>query len=196
VGEVRYRDGMSGTPEATTPSLPSENVQRGTLMALLIVPAGIIAWVVLWQFGLVASIVAFGVAIGALWLYRFGSGGRISRTGAVRVTIITIVTLLLSFLAGLVADVVPLYASQRNIDLVSALTSSEFWTFFNHALANNIGNVAFPLILALGFGVLGCFSVLRSAFVQTRAADAAPSTFDGNAPLPAPEADPNADKRD
>ena len=113
-------------------------------MALLIIPAGIIAWVILWQFGLVASIVAFGVAIGALWLYRFGSGGRISRTGAIRVTIITIVTLLLSFLAGLVADVVPLYASQRNIDIVSALTSSEFWTFFNHALANNIGNVAVP----------------------------------------------------
>lgn len=188
---------MSDTPEVTTPSQPSENVQRGTLMTLLIIPAGIIAWVILWQFGLVASIVAFGVAIGALWLYRFGSGGRISRTGAIRVTIITIATLLLSFLAGLVADVVPLYASQRNIDIVSALTSSEFWTFFNHALANNIGNVAVPLILALAFGVLGCFSVLRAAFVQTRAADAPLTTFEGGAlPSPAPEADPNADKRD
>jgi hypothetical protein len=195
VGEVRYRDGMSDTPEVTTPSVPSENVPRGTLMALLIIPAGIIAWVVLWQFGLVASIVAFGVAIGALWLYRFGSGGRISRTGAVRVTIIVIVTLLLSFLAGLVADVLPLYASQRNQDYVTALTSGEFWSFFNHALANNAGNVAVPLVLALAFGVLGCFSVLRAAFVQTRAADAPLTTFDGSA-LPAPEADPNADKRD
>ena len=106
-------------------------------MALLIIPAGIIAWVILWQFGLIASIVALGIAIGALWLYRFGSGGRISRMGAIRVTIITIVALLLAFLAGLVADVLPLYASQRNINFVSALTSGEFWTFFNHALANN-----------------------------------------------------------
>jgi hypothetical protein len=193
----RYRDGMSDTPEVTTPSQPSENVQRGTLLTLLIIPAGIIAWVILWQFGLVASIVAFGVAIGALWLYRFGSGGRISRTGAIRVTIITIVTLLLSFLAGLVADVLPLYASQRNQDFVTALTSGEFWTFFNHALANNIGNVAVPLILALVFGVLGCFSVLRAAFVQTRAADAPLTTFEGSAsPFSAPEADPNAEKRD
>lgn len=164
-------------------------------MALLIIPAGVIAWVLLWQFGLVASIVAFGVAIGALWLYRFGSGGRISRTGAIRITIIVIVTLLLSFLAGLVSDVVPLYASQRNIDIVSALTSGEFWTFFNHALANNFGNVAFPLFLAAIFGLLGCFSVLRTAFVQTRAVD--PTASSGTAtPIPAPEADPNADKRD
>ncbi|MEO5919764.1 MAG: hypothetical protein ABIQ01_01340 [Pseudolysinimonas sp.] len=186
---------MSQTPEVTTPSQPTENVPRGTLMALLIIPAGIIAWVILWQFGLVASIVAFGVAIGALWLYRFGSGGRVSRTGAIRVTIITIVTLLLSFLAGLVADVVPMYANQRNLDVVTALTSGEFWSFFNHALANNIGNVAVPLLLALVFGALGCFSVLRTAFVQTRAVTMPP--VDGTAPsIPAPEADPNADKRD
>ena len=194
---------MSDTPDATTPSLPAENIPRGTLMTLLIVPAGILAWVLLWQFGLVASIVAFGVAIGALWLYRFGSGGRISRTAAIRITIIVIVTLALSFFAGLVSDVVPLYASQRNIPILSALTSSEFWTFFNHALSNNFGNIAVPLLLAAVFGLLGCFSVLRTAFVQTRAVDpttglaspgtAAPGTA---APIPAPDADPNAEKRD
>ncbi len=200
---------MSDTPEVTTPSLPSENVPRGTLLALLIIPAGILAWVLLWQFGLVASSVAFGVAIGALWLYRFGSGGRISRTGAIRITIIVVVALLLSFLAGLVSDVVPLYASQRNIPVLSALTSSEFWTFFNHALANNFGNFAVPLLLAVIFGALGCFSVLRTAFVQTRPVDpmAAPGMTTpgmttpgmmspGATPIPAPEADPNADKRE
>jgi hypothetical protein len=187
--------GMSDTPEVTTPSLPSENVQRGTVFTLVIIPAGILAWVLLWQFGLVASIVAFGVAIGALWLYRFGSGGRISRTGAIRITIIVVITLLLSFLAGLVSDVVPLYASQRNIDIVTALTSGEFWTFFNHALANNFGNIAVPLGIAVIFGALGCFSVLRTAFVQTRAADA-PAMPGTAAPIPAPEADPNAEKRD
>jgi hypothetical protein len=188
---------MSETPAAATPSLPSENVPRGTLMALLIIPAGIIAWVVLWQFGLIASIVALGIAIGALWLYRLGSGGRISRMGAIRVTIITVAALLLAFLAGLVADVLPLYASQRNLNFVSALTSGEFWEFFNHALSNNFGDVAVQLGIALVFGALGCFSVLRTAFVQTRAADAPIITSDIDATqLPAPEADPNAEKRD
>ena len=136
---------MSETPDQPPHPCPgepgvaaSENVPRGTLMALLIIPAGIIAWVILWQFGLIASIVALGIAIGALWLYRFGSGGRISRVGRDPRHVITIVALLLAFLAGLVADVLPLYASQRNIDFVSALTSGEFWTFFNHAVAQQL----------------------------------------------------------
>jgi len=171
---------MSETPEnASAPvppvnpaSLPPENVPRGTLLALLIIPAGIIVWVILWQFGLIASLVAFGIAIGALWLYRFGSGGRVSRGGAVRVTIITIAALLLAFLAGLVADVLPMYANQRNLDFVSALTSNDFWQFFGNAVGNNFGDVAVQLVIALIFGALGCFSVLRTAFVQTRAIEA------------------------
>jgi len=175
---------MSETPEPTSASvppvnpasLPSENVPRGTLMALLIIPAGIIVWVILWQFGLIASLVALGIAIGALWLYRIGSGGRISRAGAVRITVITVVALLLAFLAGLVADVLPMYANQRNLDYVSALTSGEFWEFFSHAVDNNLGDVVVQLVIALVFGALGCFSVLRTAFVQTRAIEAGPNT--------------------
>ena len=184
---------MSATPESTTPSLPSENIPRGTLMALLIIPAGIIAWVILWQFGLVASIVALGIAFGALWLYRFGSGGRISRTGAIRITIITVVALLLAFLAGLVSDVLPFYASQRNISFVEALTSSEFWNFFNHTVVNNFGNVAVQFVLALAFGALGSFGVIRTAFLQTRpaaqGAPAVPPAADSDAPVAAPEHD-------
>jgi hypothetical protein len=194
---------MSATPESTTPSTPSENVPRGTLLALLIIPAGIIVWVIIWGLGFIASIVALGIAIGALWLYRLGSGGRISRAGAVRVTVITVVALLLAFWAGLVSDVLPLYAGQRNIDYVTALTSGEFWSLFNHAVANNFGDVAVQFVIALAFGALGCFSVLRTAFVQTRAADAAAGTVAppisptiSPAPAPAPESDPNADKRD
>jgi hypothetical protein len=177
-------------------------------MALLIIPAGIIAWIILWQFGLIASIVALGIAIGALWLYRVGSGGRISRAGAVRVTVITVVALLLAFWAGLVSDALPFYANQRNIDYITALTSGDFWTLFNHAVANNFGDVAVQFVIALVFGALGCFSVLRTAFVQTRAADAAAAGTASSAPgvagptispiSPAypPEPDPNADKRD
>jgi hypothetical protein len=160
-------------------SLPPENVPRGTLMALLIIPAGIIAWVILWQFGLIASIVALGIAFGALWLYRLGSGGRISRAGAVRITVITVVALLLAFVGGLVAEVLPMYANQRNIDFVTALTSSEFWSFFGNAVENNFGDIMVQFVIALVFGALGCFSVLRTAFVQTRAAQADP---DGPAP--------------
>ncbi len=173
---------MSETPEPTSASvppvnpasLPHENALRGTLMALLIIPAGIIVWVllVLWQFGLIASLVALGIAIGALWLYRMGSGGRISRAGAVRVTVITIVALLVAFLSGLVADVLPIYANQRNLNLVSALPSGDFWQFLGRAVSNNLGDVVIQLVIALIFGALGCFTVLRTAFVQIRAIEA------------------------
>jgi hypothetical protein len=171
---------MSDTPEdtpapmppATPEALPPENVQRGTLLALLVIPAGIVVWVILWGFGFIASLVAFGIAIGALWLYRFGSGGRISRAGAVRVTLVTVVALILAFVAGLVSEVLPMYANQRNIDFVSALTSGEFWSFFNNAVANNFGDVAVQFVIALAFGALGCFSVLRTAFRQTREMEA------------------------
>jgi hypothetical protein len=42
--------------------LPSENVQRGVIFALIALPVGVVAWDILWSFGFVASIVAFGVA--------------------------------------------------------------------------------------------------------------------------------------
>ena len=70
-------------------SLPSENVQRGVIFALIVLPLGIVAWDILWSVGFVASIVAFGVAWAAVRLYRIGSGGRITRSGAIAVTVIT-----------------------------------------------------------------------------------------------------------
>lgn len=151
---------MSANQEAVGQALPSENVQRGTLLALLIVPAGIIAWVLLWSVGFIASIVAFGVAIGAMWLYRLGSGGRISRTGAIRITVITIVTLLLAFVAGMITD--QLAAFTR------AFQAGRFLEFFVINIQLNAGAYAIPFLMALGFGALGCFSILRNAFQQTR----------------------------
>jgi hypothetical protein len=70
--------------------------------------------------------------------------------------------------------VLPMYANQRNIDFVTALTSGEFWSFFGNAVENNFGDIMVQFVIALVFGALGCFSVLRTAFVQTRAAEAGP----------------------
>src|SRR3982750_2359813 len=83
---------------------PVENVGRGTLFALLAVPAGVAVWLILWKFGFIASIVGFGVVWAAVQLYVRGSGGVISRVGAVAILGIVVVTLLLSFLSGMVYD--------------------------------------------------------------------------------------------
>jgi hypothetical protein len=177
------------TPEPIAPTQPIENVQRGTVFALLIVPAGIIVWVILWQIGFIASIVAFGVALGAMRLYRFGSGGPVSRTGAIRITIITVATLVLSFFAGLVANLLPAYANHYHVNPIEAITSPQFWNIFVSSTTNpdNFGSLGVSFLLALVFGALGCFSVLRTAFVQTRNASVASSAAAGyGQPVPQP----------
>lgn len=172
--------------------LPSENVQRGTIFALLVVPVGIIVWLLIWSIGWIASVVAFGVAVGAMFLYRFGSGGRVGRTGAITVTVITIGTLLLSFFAGLVLDIGTVFTSQTGVTWVEALTGSDFWQVFSTSVNAGFGSVAGSFAIALGFGVLGCFSVLRSAFAQANAAAPA-ATPPGFEPAAETQAEPEAD---
>ena len=114
-------------------SLPSENVQRGVIFALIVLPLGIIAWDILWSVGFVASIVAFGVAWAAVRLYRIGSGGRITRSGAIAVTVITIVTLALAFVSGFVVDVVQALVKQ-GASVSEALSYPPFWGYVGQAM--------------------------------------------------------------
>lgn len=168
----QFSDAPATQPGPGTGTLPIENVQRGTVLALVIIPAGIIVWVILWSIGFIASIVAFGVAFGALALYKFGSGGRVSLGGAIRVTVITVVTLVLSFVAGLASDGLPIWMQQHRQSLVEALVDPSFWSALSRAAANS--DIAIQLLLALVFGVLGCFTVLRAAFVQARVGQPVP----------------------
>ncbi|HWH25091.1 MAG TPA: hypothetical protein VNT53_00390 [Pseudolysinimonas sp.] len=155
--------------------LPTENVPRGTILALIVIPLGIVVWVALWSVGFIASLVAFGVAWGAVRLYRLGSGGRVSRTGAIRVTIITIATMLLAFFAGVVWD---------NIGVMGAIIDrGQFGEYL--VVATMANGVSF--LIALAFGALGCFGVLRAAFAQSRPA---PTMAPAVPPAPQPPAPP------
>lgn len=140
---------------------PAENLQRGTLFALVVVPLGVIAWVLLWSFGFIASIVAFGVAAGAVYLYRFGSGGAITRTGAIRVIAITIATLLLAIFAGVVSDGLRGYTEAVGGSWIEAITSSQFWDLFGRFMADGdtLNSLIPSLLISLAFGALGCFRV-------------------------------------
>lgn len=167
---------------------PAENIARGTLFALVAVPAGVIVWVVLWNFGFIASIVGFGVAYAAMFLYRFGSGGVLSRTGAVRVAIVTIGTLLLAFFAGVVSDVLGVWTAETGESAVSSLVSPDFWTAFQSIIG--MDGVAASYLpdfgLALLFGLVGCFGLLRRAFRSTAAASVAPASPSSPAVPPLP----------
>jgi len=160
---------------ASPSSLPSENLQRGVIFALIALPVGVIAWDILWSFGFVASIVALAVAYVAVRLYRFGSGGRVSRNGAIAVAIITIGTLIIAFISGFAVDRLGEYSRISGQSIPESLVSSRFWGI---VFADMTSPDSLPtLLLAAAFGALGCFGTLRAAFLQTRVqptVDAAP----------------------
>ncbi|MEN9620774.1 MAG: hypothetical protein RL499_967 [Actinomycetota bacterium] len=151
-------------PETAAVSPVRENVLRGTLLALLAVPAGVALWLVIWNLGYLAAIVSFAVALGAAFLYRVGSGGTVSKVGASIVTGIVVVTVLLSFYAGLVSDYANVVASQLDISPFEAMGQPLFWSSFHAGLPVVLEGNVINVGLALLFGVLGSFGVLRAAF--------------------------------
>ena len=155
------------TYQPAQPAPAYENVGRGTVVALLAIPAGVIVWVIIWSIGFIASIVSFGVALLAMFLYRLGSGGQIGRTGAIRVAIITITTIALSIFTGLVVDVAVGISQVAQVSPIDALSSPAFWTVFNEYLGTAGAPLYGSIALAVVFGIFGCFSVLRRAFRAT-----------------------------
>lgn len=127
---------------------------RGIALAILALPLGIAAWDVLWSVGFVASIVAFGVAWGAMRPYRLGSNGPFSRTGAVAVLVITVVTLVLAFVSGFAVDLVGEYAGLRGVSIPEALVTPEFWGVVLGAMGT--GPAFVSLLLAGPFSLLAC----------------------------------------
>jgi hypothetical protein len=164
-------------PAGPAAVLPPENVLRGFLLALLAVPAGVLVFTLIWNLGFIASIIGFGVAFLAFFLYRLGSGGRISIKGAAIITAITLGTLVLSFIFANVSDVATVYAQTFGISWVQVMLSADFLPLALGLLfaPENLGSIAGNAGLTLLFGALGCFTVLRGAFQQARAASAPPT---------------------
>ena len=175
----------------TSPSsLPSENLQRGVIFALVAVPAGVIAWDVLWGFGFVASIVSFGIAYLAARLYRFGSGGRVTRSGAIAIAVITIGTLIIAFVSGFAVDLVGEYSRVTGASIPESLLAPRFWSIVLASMTT--GSALIQLLIAAAFGALGCFGILRNAFTQTRVQQTMDATSTPPVPNPNPQYGENA----
>lgn len=157
------------------PQHSSENVVRGGLLALIVIPVGVVVWVLIWSVGVVASIVAYAIAFGAVWLYRRGSGGVVTRAGAWTVTAIVAVTLLLGFWIGLAVD----YAG--GLGNLGYLNNPQFWTLFQTNFGALVKQNLVGLLFALVIGALGTFRVLGRAFATARATSTTTATF-GTAP--------------
>ncbi|MGO4534406.1 hypothetical protein [Leifsonia sp. 2MCAF36] len=152
----------------TRPFSQPERVGRGLALALVIIPAGVIAWTILWNVGFIASIVSWGVAVGAVWLYRVGSRARVTRGAFWGIVAIVAVTVVLSFLAGIFTDIVGV----ASIPFGEALTSPDFWQVYADNVFGNadMWQAYLPQVLfALLFAVLGCFMTFRRLSRESRA---------------------------
>ena len=179
------------TPVPQVPAVRVENVRRGALFALATIPVGVVVWVVLWGFGFIASLVAALVAFLAVRLYVWGAG-RLSRTGAVVVVAVTVVTLLLAFFGGIVLDAAMALGDVSGLGAWGAFVHEQFWPTFWQLLPEAGPDYLPDFAWAVGFGVLGSFVTLRAAFAATRPVAAVPATAAEAETAPEPSAAPDA----
>lgn len=126
---------------------------RGFLFSLIAVPLGIILFVIIWNLGYVASIVGFAIAFGAFFLYKKGSGGRISIPGALIVSGVSLGTLAIAFIVAETGDLASVGVSWADAAQIPG---------FAGALLADVGLTAL-------FGLIGCAAVLVTAFRESRA---------------------------
>jgi len=163
------------SPNSRIPIGPprTENVVRGLLLALVVIPVGAAAWVLLWNFGFIASIVSFGIAWAAVRLYRVGSGAPITRGAFWGIIGIIIVALVVSFLAAIASDLI----TATGLSWSTALTSDRFWSvYWDNIFANpKLWSAYLPnILMMILFGALGCFGTIRRLSRESRARAAAP----------------------
>jgi hypothetical protein len=149
-------------------------VVAGGLLALLIIPVGVLIFVLISSIGFVASITGFVIALGAVWLYGKGSGGVITRAGAWIVTSIVVVTLLLAFYISMVVDFAndvskDLTSQGQTISAVDVFNRPAFWSVFNENVGAILSDNALYFVIALLLGLLGSFRTLRRAFATSGA---------------------------
>lgn len=136
------------------------NTKKGLLLASIVAPVGIAAWVILWQMGFIASIVAFGVAYGAVWLYKKGSGDDKVQKAVLPLLAIILVTVILAFLAGVVSD--GWYAYTTKFEGTESFWSAEFWGFIgdNFANADLWSQYVGDIVISIAFAALGAGSIV------------------------------------
>ncbi|HEY4267997.1 MAG TPA: hypothetical protein VGM94_07400 [Galbitalea sp.] len=141
---------------------PIENVPAGALLSLVAIPLGVILLVLLSSVGIVASLVGFAVAFAGLWLYRRGSGGIISRTGAWVVTAAVIVSLVLGLLASFFVQVI------GGLGHLDRINDPAYTKYFGDNLPAILQQESLTIVLVIAFGALGSFRILGRAFRTTR----------------------------
>lgn len=140
---------------------------KGLALASLVIPIGIVLWVVLWNMGFMASLVAFVIAYGAVWLYKTQTNGEITKPAAVALLGLIVLGVFLSFVSGMIADGWSAYSSEISNP---ALLSADFWQFIVGNLSDGAIWQAYSsdLIIAIVFALIGSGYELYRLFVPEK----------------------------
>lgn len=133
---------------------------RGLLLASLVIPAGVALWVLLWQFGFIASIVAFGISYGAIWLYEKGAKAPVTKSVAPALLAIMAAAVILAFLGGIVSDA--WYAYVNELDGKQGFFSADFWMMVadNLTRAELWSIYAVDIVISVVFAAFGAWGVV------------------------------------
>lgn len=144
------------------------SVKQGLLLSLLVIPIGIFLWVVLWSFGFMASFVSFAIAWLAIYLYTLGAKKEVTRRAAPYILTVIVAGIVLAFLGGMASDAVLFYVDGTDMSQWSAILSVDYWMFFVENLLSNgelWSSYFVDILIALAFGLLGCFSIVKDLFI-------------------------------
>ncbi len=166
---------------------PTENVTRGILVTLLVIPLAALAGILIGAVGLIEGLAAIIVGPAAGWLYAKGAGAPLSRRGWVPFLAISVVGVAVAILAGIVASA---FRAFQAVSGDGGLFGPAFRTTLTNAFTS--GNATFPLLLGLALGLIGVFGALRSRTTPSgRIAPEAMAARDAAAPVtPTPPAAP------
>ena len=146
---------------------PYEAVGRGVLFALLAVPVGVAASVLIWQWGFIASVTSFAIAAGAAWLYARGAGNP-PRAGLLPLLGVLVLGVVLSVVAIEVADLVAFHGTPEGAGLGwPSTTDFVVAHLFDPQVLRSYGT---DLVLFGLFAVLGIAGTVRRLLQARRAA--------------------------
>lgn len=150
----------------TTSSMQPSARTAGRLLSLIVLPVGVALWVTLWNFGFMASLVAFAIAYGAIWLFEFGAKSKPARSDVLFLIGVIAAGVILSFLGGMVSDA--WYAWTTEFNETAGFFSADFWSFVTANLTSGElwGSYIVDLLIALVFAVLGAGSLVRDLFAK------------------------------
>lgn len=148
----------------------------GRLLSLLIIPVGILAWVLLWKAGFIASIAAFGIAYGALWLFQLGAKTQPTRSDAYFLVGVILVGVILSFLGGMVSDAWTAWSEEFSES--TSFFSGDFWSFVidNFSSSELWGAYTTDILLSLLFVALGTGGMIKDLLSPASDETSAPAT--------------------